>query len=252
MYYFRIRNVLSNRWLWCGWGVLLFLLFRTIWPHFVIAPIAPEYDMLTVISIPLSLSAVSPFAAVFCSLPVSSIFPIEYEEGFTKSVLLRTNKKKYIMGIIFETITVGSLAITIPYVILFCFAAMKAGPSCPETLSEYYRNTIWFDMALSHGGYLVLIGKSLLAALFGCVWSMLGLIASVIFLNRYIGAIAPFILYQTLWSVFTASKYNPVYLLNGNGTLWKSIGEIVAIQLAICVVLVVITDRLIRWRCRDV
>lgn len=249
---FRIKNVISNRWLRIECVILIFLLFRTLWPHFILNPIPPEYDMLSVITQPLSLSAVSPFASAFCSFPVSWIFTDEYVDGFSKSALLRTTHSNYIRGILLETLLIGSMTIAVPYMFLFLFAMIKAGPSSSITLSDYYRDTIWQTMALYNGGYPVLIGKLLLAILFGWVWALMGLITSAISLNRYVGAIVPFIICQTLWAVLENSKWNPVYLLNGNGPYWNSIGEIVAIQLSFCVILAIAANRLLRWRCKSV
>ena len=249
---FRIRNVFRNGWLLLEWLILLFLLFRTLWPHFILYAIPDGYDMLSVISIPLSLSAVSPFASVFCSFPVSSIFPTEYNEGFTKSALMRSCRNRYIRGLFVETLFAGGLAIAVPYAILFFYAAIKAGPASAETLSQYYQGTVWHAMALRDGGYSVLLWKTILAALFGWVWSLMGLLMSTLFLNRYIGAIAPFIVCQTLWALLTNSKFNPVYLLNANGVYWSSIFEIVAIQMILCAFLIFLTARLLRWRCKNV
>lgn len=249
---FRVKNVVLNHWLLLEWLILLFLLFRTLWPHFILNPIPAEYDMLSVITLPLSLSAVSPFASVFCSFPISGLFPTEYTEGFTKSALLRTTRGKYIRGILLETLLTGGMAIAVPYAILFLFVAIKAGTCSADTFSDYYRNTIWQNMAMIGGGYPVLVGKLALAILFGWVWALAGLIMSAIFLNRYIGAIAPFILCQTLWSLLADSKYNPVYLLNGSGPYWKSIFEIIAIQGVFCALLAVVADRLLQWRCKNV
>jgi hypothetical protein len=248
----RVRDVVINRWLWIIWGIVLFLMLRTIWPHFLLYDVAEGYDVLSVIIAPTALSALSPFAAIFCSLPAGEIFPSEYTSGFSRYVLLRMPRKRYIRSILLQTLLLGSVVLSIPYANLFLIAAAKAGPCTAETISAFYGDTVWYDMALRSGGYAVLWGKWLLSALFGCVWALAGLTCSAIFVNRYAAAIIPFVVYQTLWSLLAYSPLNPAYLLNGDGPYWKSMMDIVLLQGGLIFLLLGIAHLLMNRRCRDV
>jgi hypothetical protein len=95
-----------------------------------------------------------------------------------------------------------------------------------------------------------LLLRILFGFLFGCVWSLIGLLTSSILTNKYVTYIAPFVLYQLLWFVLSETMWNPVYMLRGDSNFIPSIPFVLVYQTVIILVLIFSSCLLIRRKVR--
>jgi len=119
----------------------------------------------------------------------------------------------------------GAAAIGIPFFLIFSLITLIGIPTTLENLSEAYLGSNWAPYVAIDGGTLVLAAKLLLSILFGAVWALVGLAVSSWFTNRYVTLIAPFVLYQGLWTLLQTSPYNPLSMLRGDGLQGEFVGS---------------------------
>ena len=183
--------------------ILSFVLLRPLLnvDFFIYSNTVGKMDYLTLITFPFGLSGFTQFAPLFPVLPFSLVFVNEYRSGYLKSVFIRVGRKKYIRSRIISVMFSGALVMAIPYIILYIFVIIMGVPTTPENISGAYDSSMWLKIAFIGGGSLVLLGKLILAVLFGILWSLVALFASIIFLNQYVTLILPFALYQCLWYI---------------------------------------------------
>lgn len=181
--------------------ILSFVLLRPLLnvDFFIYSNAVGKIDYLTLITFPFGSSGFTQFAPLFPVLPFSLVFVNEYRSGYLKSVFIRVGRKKYIQSRIISVMISGALVMAIPYIILYIFVIIMGVPTTPENISGAYDSSMWLKIAFIGGGSLVLLGKLILAVLFGILWSLVALFASTIFLNQYVTLILPFALYQCLW-----------------------------------------------------
>ena len=97
----------------------------------------------------------------------------------------------------------------------------------------FLENTLWGRSGIMYiwNGNLMYMMRILIAFLFGCVWSLVGLAVSAFVPNRYVTLVFPFVLYQFLWFLFNEMPFNPVYLFRGDSDCIPSLGFLFAYQL---------------------
>jgi hypothetical protein len=248
-----MKAAITSKWAYIAAAILCYLIL----PNAIKFYIYPGYDTsaidhLTFIIEPMAFTALAPFAALFCILPYSMSFCDEYNSSFTKNILLRTTTGRYAFSKILSIGFSGGLTIALVFSIVFVIAVIRGGPVTQDTLPGFYDMSIWRDMALNSGGYMVLLWKLVLGFLFGIVWALLGLLMSCLFMNRFISILVSFCIYQSLWMVLSGRWYNPVYLLRGDGYLIPSLGHVVGAQLAIIMFAALISFIGVTRRCRNV
>lgn len=177
------------------------------------------------LSVPFGLSDFTPFAAVFCVLPFADSFCDDYNSGYVNAVCTRSGVKKYsVLRSLTVAISGGiTMAAIVAVTILTC-ALLASQPDTAETV-QFMRNSIWakMDLILRFNGMVLVAVKVILAFMFGCLWALVGLAISTVFVNRYVTYIAPFVIYQGLWFLLPESPLNPVYLLRGDSNFIPSL-----------------------------
>ncbi len=205
-----------------------------------------------ILSVPFAMSSFSPFAAIFCALPFADSFCEDFNSGYIRSMVSRVGIKKYAFTKCFSVALSGGMVMAgiIAVTILYC-GILADSPDTPEAIA-FMRNSIWMRSGIIFvmNGVPYLLLRILFGFLFGCVWSLIGLLTSSILTNKYVTYIAPFVLYQLLWFVLSETMWNPVYMLRGDSNFIPSIPFVLVYQTVIILVLIFSSCLLIRRKVR--
>ena len=206
------------------------------------------YDVLDLITTPMALSGFVPFACIFPMLPCGTRFAEEYNSNYIRFTLPRSGRISYITRKILANLIAGGCVTAFAFAIVFTFLAIGGKAVTPDTeISEFYVNTIWMPYVLIWGGKFVLLLKVLLAFLHGAIWSLMALLVSAIYTNRYAAIVFPFVIYQVLWNVWQGKAINPVYLIRGDWAGYSALYVPYAIQ-GLVILLLVILNGIFLWR----
>lgn len=206
------------------------------------------------LSVPFAMSDFTPFAAVFCVLPYANSFCEDYNTRFFRFIVCRSGTKKYAFSkSVITTISGGLVMSAIVFSTIILCGILADSPETPDKI-EFMRDSIWVRSGIIYvmNGYLYLFLRVLLAFLFGCVWSSIGLTISTFITNRYVTYIAPFVIYQMMWFVFDETKWNPVYLLRCDSNFIPSLTFVFTYQSILILVflttsILMITRRVYTW-----
>ena len=161
-------------------------------------------------------SGFTPFACVYPALANAISFCDEYNNGYLPFILHRSGIKRYYFSKIGGVGIIGGLTIFIPMFLAFLAIVMFSAPLTDLTnfsAEGFYFETMWEEYLLMGKGLLIMGMKLVLGFVFGFLWALVPLAISAWIPNRYVALIAPFVLYQSLWSLLTDSFFNPLYLL---------------------------------------
>lgn len=187
-------------------------------------------DVLSLITLPMALSGFTPFAGIFPCLPYSLRFADEFNSGYIRFLLTRESRNDYIWKKVLVTALAGGMMMLAAFTVVFITALLLGKPTVSDT-SGFYSISPWYPFLAIWGGKFVLLLKLVLAFLFGCIWSVMCLLVSAVFMNRYVAFVGTFIIYQGLWQLLPGSLINPVYLLRGDYGGYSSFWIPVMIQL---------------------
>jgi len=218
-----LKKALFSPRLFLSAAVVFIILIRSMINYHVL--LWHVFDRLYLLTIPMALSGFIPFAAIFTVIPYATSFCDDYNSGYIKVILSRIGSKRYMNARILSVAISGAAAIGIPFFLIFSLITIIGIPTTQANLSEAYLWLIWAPCADIGGGTLVLAAKLLLSILFGAVWALVGLAVSSWFTNRYVTLIAPFVLYQGLWTLLQTSPYNPLSMLRGDGLQGEFVGS---------------------------
>lgn len=171
-----------------------------------------------IISVAMSLSGFSPFAAIFPVLGYSVSFCEEYHSGYLKMIQARLGWKNYGLVRMLSTGISGGVIMAVPFTFV-CLAGYALGVHGVEGLTEgglYSGTRMWYYLE-QYGDWYILTGKILLGFQFGVLWALVGMAFAVWFRNRYVALLAPFILYEVMWiMLYNIPVLNPVFLFKGD------------------------------------
>lgn len=190
------------------------------------------YSPMQLLSLPLGISDFSPFAVIFCTVPFSESFCEDYISGYGYSIASRIGIFNYSIKRTLTVAIIGAFAlsaiISAATVLCFLFSGL---PESEETLL-FMGNSIWAKEGLLSVNQLpaICLCRIVLFALFGALWSVIGLFVSTIVANKYMTAIIPFILFQLLWYLLGNSIYNPIYYLKANHAGMDSLYQVLSYQ----------------------
>ncbi|MBD5465026.1 MAG: hypothetical protein HDR22_04290 [Lachnospiraceae bacterium] len=194
-----------------------------------------------IISVAMSLSGFSPFAAVFPVLSYSVSFCEEYRSGYLRMITARTDWKRYGWIRILSTGLSGGIIIALPFAVV-CTIGYVLGIHGTEGLTEgglYYGTRMWYYLE-QYGDWYILVGKVLLGFLFGVLWALVGMAFAIWFCNRYVALLAPFILYEIMWiMLYNIPFLNPVFLFKGDNLESYPLSgfiQLIYIVITVCIV----------------
>lgn len=165
-------------------------------------------------------SGLSPFAAIFPVMAYATALCEEYQSEYLQMILVRCGLRRFIRVRIATVALSGGIMMALP-ILLVCITAYLGGAhglpaGVDEGLLEGSRALIGIE---KYGDWYFLVWKVVLGFLFGVLWALVGLAFSAFIPNRYVGLLAPFILYDSLWLFMGDLPMNPVFLLSGDNVL---------------------------------
>ena len=203
-----------------------------------------------------SLSGYDLFAPILAVLPAATLFCEDYNSGYIKYILNRTEKCWYIRETLLCSSISGGLAIFLPCFLPGLFYLANGKLNTLENMNQWgistsFDETVYAQMQYVWGGLLLSHMLMALAFLFGAIWSNVGLLVSVIFPNKYLALAAPFALYFSVHLIFYRTEsllvLSPVNMLMPNAsfipfTLYPLLFEILLLGI-ICILFNVLIKR---------
>ena len=162
-------------------------------------------------------SGFSPFAAIFPVLAYATVFCEEHNSGYLRMILYRTGFADF-MKVRAVTVAFSGGLMTAAPITAVCLIVYIGGAHGTPTGSDkdiLFGSKI-IEAIARYGDWYVVSGKILLGFLFGVLWALVGFAFAVWIPNRYVGLLAPFILYDALWLFIGYKSFNPVHLLAGD------------------------------------
>lgn len=249
-----MRDMIRSSMIYVCMGIPIFVMLLSI-KEYILTGYAKDVNksgMALIIDMFAS-SGFTPFAAIVCILPYSTVFCNEYKSGVTRYAIIRSGYNAYICGKIVSVCLSGMLVMTVVLLVTSTMAFVS-GSNAPDAqgVEIYMDSPLWGEYIRTREFGVIALIKTLFAALFGGVWSLCGLMFSAIFLDRFIGVVFPFAIYQALWGILEGSAFNPVYLLRGDAVEIISVGFVVSLQSCNIAVTALTCYVIMRWRCRNV
>lgn len=162
-------------------------------------------------------SGFSPFAAIFPVLAYATVFCEEHNSGYLRMILYRTGFTDFMKVRAATVAFSGGMMTALPITAVCLLVYIGGAPGMPTGSDEkiLFGSKI-IEAIEKYGDWYVVGGKVILAFLFGVLWALVGFAFAVWIPNRYVGLLAPFILYDTMWLFIGFKSYNPVHLLSGD------------------------------------
>lgn len=162
-------------------------------------------------------SGFSPFAAIFPVLAYATAFCEEHNSGYLRMILYRTGFGDFMKVRAAVVAFSGGLMTSAPITAVCLLVYFGGAHGMPTGSDEkiLFGSKI-LEVIEKYGDWYVVGGKVILAFLFGMLWALVGFAFAVWIPNRYVGLLAPFILYDTMWLFIGFRPYNPVHLLSGD------------------------------------
>lgn len=226
-------------------GVTLFL-----HPLFSYAKSWSLLSPVELLSYPLATSDFTPFAALFCVLPYADSFCEDYNSGFYRFILYRISSTKYaIMKCSIAAIS-GALVMAINMSLAVFLSNICAGEIDTADSVAFMQHTVWgkSGILLFHDGVIYYTFRIIIAALFGSVWALVGLLTAAVIVNKYVTIVVPFVIYQFLWYIMSEKVINPVYLLRADDIHIPSLSFVVIYQTAWIIILGIVSYKFIKKR----
>lgn len=196
------------------------------------------------------------FAPVFAVIPSVTLFCDEYNSGYIKSILLRTDSKNYIRERVLISSISGGFAVFLPEYICGTIFALSGHTHQPSQYSSFLDGTIFDSFQYIGDGFLVFALFMCFAFLFGAVWSNIGMCFSAYIPNRYVALAAPFALYYGIHLLLNRSvyfaMYSPVNMVQPTSPLLGNIAFPIAYQLLLLSVAILLFARKVKWRIENV
>lgn len=157
------------------------------------------------------------FAGIFPALAYASNFCEEYQSGYIRMIFSRMKPMKFGILRMISVALSGGTMLAIPLGISFIIALNCGIPGIPKGCDKGILDGSEMLVYLEkYGDWSIVVGRVLLAFLFGCAWAVVGLAFAVWISNRYVALIAPFALYEFLWmALYNVPILNPIWLLRG-------------------------------------
>lgn len=109
---------------------------------------------------------------IICTLPYTAAFLDEYTSGYIKNHIMKTHKEDYVKGKVMASAIAGGLTMAVSVCIVTIFAALIYRPM--EVASEEAVSPI-----------LMLIIKTVVFFLSGCLWASVGTLLANVSLSKY-------------------------------------------------------------------
>lgn len=177
-------------------------------------------DYLSMLLFTFALSVMPTTAGLFPGIPFSFSLLEERNSGFMRYELQRMSAGKYIWKKVLFSGIAGACSMLFPYIFLMASICNAGKPVSESLYPTVMEPQIWGEILFVWDGYLVILLKGFLLALFGMLWAEVALLLSLFVRNRYIAFTMPFLLYQICWLADMGGgrwgKFSPVFLIDSN------------------------------------
>lgn len=149
---------------------------------------------------------------LLAAVPVTFLLHDELNSGYIHFSLIRAGKKKYILVKLIAGILSGMLMVLTAEV-LFTVTLIVLTPGeinfwdQQNLLGE--DSCFYLDLVRSGNGYIAYIIWSLLAGLYGAVFSAMAVACSAVAKNKYVAAVIPFIIFLLVENLLFSMMYIP-------------------------------------------
>lgn len=205
-----------------------------------------ETDMFTLYTVPFATSAFIIFCGVFPAIPYAYSYIEERSSGYLRFIRIRQPYKIYAVQKILFTGLSGGASMLFMGIIVFGLIDIMGADITPDNYQPILDTLIWAPYMFVWGGRMIFILKCVLLFLFGFMWSELALMISLIFKNKYVAFVLPFLLYEIAWILIPWNNVNPVYLVRSDFDLNMPIWFPFIVDLIYIAVLVAINGFMFR------
>lgn len=190
------------------------------------------FTPIELLSFPLATSDFTPFASVFCVLPYVDSFCEEYNSGYYRFIIHRMGANRYAAIKCSVVAFSGALVMTVYMSFAIILSSICAGKVDDIDSVAFMQHTVWgkSNILLLCNGKIYYLLRILVAAMFGAVWALIGLLIASIITNKYIALVIPFVIYQFLWYSLSKAAINPVYLLRADDIRIPSLSFVIIYQ----------------------
>ncbi len=214
--------------------LLVVVLFPVLWEDlkYVIRTDNQMHDYISMFAYAMGVGPSFYAIALICAMPFSFSFADEWNTGYYKSAIMRSDMKKYINRKIFSVSIAGgsACALGVTIIVLICVIIFGSFQSNNQEVIGIISRSAFLPYMSSNiyvAGIQYVITRIFFAGLFGMVWSLFGLTVSAWIPNRYLALISPFVISFILLYIgyFTNTTWiNPAYLINPTRS---SLGDII-------------------------
>ena len=173
-------------------------------------------DLLYMYTVPFALSSFVVFAGIFPGIPYAYSYLEEHNSGYLRFIQLRVSRKRYARQKILFSGLSGGISMLIPGILIFIVLDILSTNTTPDHHSPIFETLMWAPYMYIWGGRLVLLIKAVLMFLFGFMWAELALAVSLIFKNRYVSFIMPFLIYLVCGMLVKPNEINPMILIRSD------------------------------------
>ena len=173
-------------------------------------------DLLYLYTVPFAMSSFVVFAGIFPGIPYAYSYLEERNSGYLRFIQLRISRKRYACQKILFSGLSGGVSMLIPGLLIFIVLDILSAETTPTNHSPIFETLIWAPYMYIWGGWLVLIIKAALMFLFGFMWAELALAVSLIFRNRYVAFILPFLIFLVCGMFIKPNDINPMILIRSD------------------------------------
>lgn len=173
-----------------------------------------EYDYLGLLMKALTSGGFLVFTPIVVVLPGVMQFCDDYKYGYSRLIITRVSKKKFLIQRYIATVIAGGIACMLPLLVFSIGAVLFC--DAPTDYSRVDYSVIYSGFASMWEGKAVMAHICLYGFIFGVVWSSIGMMFAVMIPNRYAALGFPVVIFciaNIVCNVLGAYKFSPVNML---------------------------------------
>lgn len=173
-----------------------------------------EYDYLSMLMQALTSGGFLVFTPIIVVLPGVMQFCDDYKYGYSRFIITRVSRKKFLIQRYISTVIVGGVACMLPLLVFSIGSIMFC--DAPKNYSRVDYSVIYSGFASMWAGKAVMAHICLYGFIFGIVWASIGMMFTVIIPNRYAALgfpVAIFCVANVVCNALGAYRFSPVNML---------------------------------------
>ena len=179
-----------------------------------------DTDVLYFWTIAVSIGYFTPISLLCCTALNCTSFLNDYRSDYYRSSVLRSGKLNYTLSKFLSCVITGGITLFMGvalFVLILSFRfPLIAEDSSYLVLYSDFADTQFPGLLLKDGNYIGFFGVySLLAFLFGALWSAVGICVSAFITDRYVASFSPYVIWYTLSGILRG-KFRTEKVFQGN------------------------------------